>query len=124
MNSNHKIKAIFFDLDGTLRHSVPEGGQVSDEYVRTLGLQLHEEDILRAARWEYLYWANSADLRDDLGLTYLFVAHDLSVVRHISDRVAVMYVGRLAELADVDRLFARPRHPSRQYTSTLMVVQA
>ncbi|HSG44414.1 MAG TPA: HAD family hydrolase [Anaerolineales bacterium] len=66
MNSNHSIKAIFFDLDGTLRHSVPEGGQVSNEYVKTLGLTLHEEDIMRAARWEYLYWANSADLRDDL----------------------------------------------------------
>ena len=66
MNSNQKIKAIFFDLDGTLRHSVPEGGEVSNEYVKTLGLSIHEEDILRAARWEYLYWANSADLRDDL----------------------------------------------------------
>ncbi len=50
-------------------------------------------------------------LQADLGLTYLFIAHDLSVVRHISDRVAVMYVGRLVELADVDPLFSRPRHP-------------
>lgn len=66
MNSNHTIKAIFFDLDGTLRHSVPEGGQVSDEYAVTLGLALNDEDRLRGARWEYLYWANSADLRDDL----------------------------------------------------------
>lgn len=66
MNSNHTIKAIFFDLDGTLRHSVPEGGQVSTEYVISLGLSINDEDRLRAARWEYLYWANSADLRDDL----------------------------------------------------------
>jgi len=66
MNSNQHIKAIFFDLDGTLRHSVPEGGQVSIEYAVTLGLHINEEDQLRAARWEYLYWANSADLRDDL----------------------------------------------------------
>ncbi|HSM69958.1 MAG TPA: HAD family hydrolase [Anaerolineales bacterium] len=66
MNSNHTIKAIFFDLDGTLRHSVPEGGRVVDEYVATLGLSLSEEDRLRGMRWEYLYWANSADLRDDL----------------------------------------------------------
>jgi putative hydrolase of the HAD superfamily len=66
MNSNHSIKAIFFDLDGTLRHSVPEGGQVSDEYAASLGLSITEEDHLRAMRWEHLYWANSPDLRDDL----------------------------------------------------------
>jgi HAD superfamily hydrolase (TIGR01662 family) len=66
MKSNHKIKAIFFDLDGTLRHSVPEGGQVFDEYLLSLGHRLSEEDRLRAMRWEYLYWANSVDLRDDL----------------------------------------------------------
>jgi putative hydrolase of the HAD superfamily len=66
MKSNDHIKAVFFDLDGTLRHSVPEGGQVVDEYVLTLGLSITGQDRLRAARWEYLYWANSADLRDDL----------------------------------------------------------
>jgi peptide/nickel transport system ATP-binding protein len=57
------------------------------------------------------------DLQARLGLTYLFVAHDLSVVRHISDRVAVMYVGQLVELAETGALFARPRHP---YTSALL----
>lgn len=66
MKSNHKIKAIFFDLDGTLRHSVPEGGQVFDEYLLSLGHRLSEEDRLRGMRWEFLYWANSVDLRDDL----------------------------------------------------------
>ena len=66
MNSNHTIKAIFFDLDGTLRHSVPEGGQVSDQYAETLGLTLTQSNRLRGMRWEYEYWANSADLRDDL----------------------------------------------------------
>jgi HAD superfamily hydrolase (TIGR01662 family) len=66
MNSNHSIKAIFFDLDGTLRHSVPEGGQVFDEYLLSHGHRLSEGDRLRAMRWEYLYWANSVDLRDDL----------------------------------------------------------
>jgi oligopeptide transport system ATP-binding protein len=57
------------------------------------------------------------DLQDKLGLTYLFIAHDLSVVRHISDRVAVMYVGRLMELADRDELYERPLHP---YTQSLL----
>ena len=66
MNSNHSIKAIFFDLDGTLRHSVPEASVVSSDYTATLGLHINEEDRLRAARWEYLYWASSPDLRDDL----------------------------------------------------------
>ena len=66
MRSNHHIKAVFFDLDGTLRHSVPEGAQVFDEYLLSLGHPLTDESRQRAMRWEYLYWANSADLRDDL----------------------------------------------------------
>jgi len=57
------------------------------------------------------------DLQADLKLTYLFVAHDLSVVRHISDRVAVMYVGRMVELAETDALFSAPKHP---YTAALL----
>jgi peptide/nickel transport system ATP-binding protein len=56
-------------------------------------------------------------LQNEFGLTYVFVAHDLSVVKHISDRVAVMYVGQLVELAETDALFHHPRHP---YTSSLM----
>ncbi|MDH5643693.1 MAG: HAD family hydrolase [Gemmatimonadota bacterium] len=66
MTSNHSIKAIFFDLDGTLRHSVPEGGDIFNEYVLSLGFRANDEDRLRAARWEHHYWANSVDLRDDL----------------------------------------------------------
>lgn len=57
------------------------------------------------------------DLREELRLTYLFIAHDLSVVRHISDRVAVMYAGRIVELADADDLFTSPKHP---YTEALL----
>ena len=57
------------------------------------------------------------DLQADLRLTYLFVAHDLSVVRHISNRVAVMYVGRMVELAETDELFSAPKHP---YTAALL----
>jgi oligopeptide/dipeptide ABC transporter ATP-binding protein len=57
------------------------------------------------------------DLQDELGLSYVFVAHDLSVVRHVSDRIAVMYLGKIVELAAADRLYAQPKHP---YTATLL----
>ena len=57
------------------------------------------------------------DLKEKLGLTYLFIAHDLSVVEHIADRVAVMYVGKIIELAVTEELYLNPRHP---YTEALL----
>ncbi|RYD62354.1 MAG: ATP-binding cassette domain-containing protein [Sphingomonadales bacterium] len=57
------------------------------------------------------------DLQEEFALTYVFISHDLSVVEYISDRVAVMYAGRIVELSDTEPLFARPRHP---YTSALL----
>ena len=56
-------------------------------------------------------------LQDELGLAYVFIAHDLSVVRHISDRVGVMYLGRMAELGEEDEVYSRPTHP---YTQALL----
>ena len=57
------------------------------------------------------------DLREGLGLTYLFISHDLGVVRHLSNRVVVMYLGRVVESAPTDELFAKPNHP---YTQALL----
>lgn len=57
------------------------------------------------------------DLQNELGLTYLFISHDLSIVRHISDKIGVMYLGKMMEVADSDALFKRPRHP---YTNALL----
>ena len=54
------------------------------------------------------------DLQQELGLTYLFISHNLAVVRHISTRIAVMYLGRIVELAEADALFARPCIPIRE----------
>ena len=54
------------------------------------------------------------DLQDKLGLTYLFIAHDLLVVRHISDRIAVMYLGKMVELADAEEIYSHPLHPYSQ----------
>ena len=58
-----------------------------------------------------------ADLQDELGLTYVFIAHDLGVVRHVSSRIAVMYLGQIVELADAERLYEQPAHP---YTQALL----
>jgi oligopeptide/dipeptide ABC transporter ATP-binding protein len=57
------------------------------------------------------------DLQEEFGLTYLFIAHDLNVVRHISDRVMVMYLGHAVEIADRDQMYAEPKHP---YTGALL----
>jgi oligopeptide/dipeptide ABC transporter ATP-binding protein len=57
------------------------------------------------------------DLQDDMGLSYLFVAHDLSVVRHVSDRIAVMYLGKLMEVSPAEELYTKPIHP---YTEALL----
>jgi HAD superfamily hydrolase (TIGR01549 family) len=65
MLSPDGVQAIFFDLDGTLRHSLPAGGEVLADCAARLGLEVGPEDRLRAMRWEHFYWANSLDLLND-----------------------------------------------------------
>jgi oligopeptide/dipeptide ABC transporter ATP-binding protein len=57
------------------------------------------------------------DLQEELGLTYLFISHDLSVVKHVSNRIAVMYLGEIVEFASSDDIFSNPQHP---YTRALL----
>lgn len=59
------ITVIFFDLDGTIRHTEPRGSDVFADHAARLGLRIRDDDLLRALRWEHLYWANSADLTAD-----------------------------------------------------------
>ena len=65
MLSHNSIQAVFFDLDGTLRHNLPSGGEVFADYAFQLGLDFSHEDRLRAMHWEHYYWAESTDLKAD-----------------------------------------------------------
>ena len=66
MLSPNGIQAILFDLDGTLRHNRPDGGEIFIAHARALGLSFSEDDRLRGIRWEHHYWANSINLRADI----------------------------------------------------------
>ena len=112
---SNSIKAVFFDLDGTLRHSVPEGGTVFNEYVASLRHSFSEEDRLRALRWEYHYWAFSADLRDDL------IAHSADTENFWVEyaRRRLIALGASSEWADQHRMLSSKAsaEPGRWRTS-------
>ncbi len=65
MSSTYKIKAVLFDLDGTLRHHLPTGGEVFVEYIRSLGINISKEDQIRSDHWEHLYFASSPEVQAD-----------------------------------------------------------
>jgi len=79
---------------------------VADEAVSALDLSVRSQ-VLNLMQ----------DLQNESDLTYLFISHDMSVVEYLSDRVAVLYVGKLVELAETEKLFAQPKHP---YTEALL----
>jgi FMN phosphatase YigB (HAD superfamily) len=89
------LKAIFFDLDGTIRHNLPSGAEVFADYARELGLQWSEEDRLRAARWEHFYWANSWELLEDRRL----YEADLTEFWHTYSRRELVALGATAAQA-------------------------
>ena len=83
MNLTNGIKAIFFDLDGTLRQSVPSADEIMNEFLRGQGVNIDQHDHLLGMRWEYSYWADSPDLREDI------VAHSMD-----TDKFWVEYTKR------------------------------
>ena len=83
MNLPNGIKAIFFDLDGTLRQSVPSADEIMNEFLRGQGVNINQHDHLLGMRWEYSYWADSPDLREDI------IAHSMD-----TDKFWVEYTKR------------------------------
>jgi FMN phosphatase YigB (HAD superfamily) len=97
------IRAIFFDLDGTIRHNDPRGGDVFAEHASRLGLRVREDDLLRAMRWEHYYWANSLDLKADRAR---FDGDETGFWAHYSHRQLVALGASAGQAADM----ARPMH--------------
>jgi len=102
--SPHKIKAVLFDLDGTLRHHLPSGGEFFLEYVRSLGIKVSEEDRIRAVHWEHLYFANSPEIqadnetfKDDLKAFWVNFTKRHLIALGIRDTVAAELAPRVSE---------------------------
>ena len=101
-----KIQMIFQDPVGSLDPRMTVREIIADEPISALDVSIQAQVINLMN-----------DLRDEMGLTIMFIAHDLSVVKYFSDRIGVMYYGKMVELADSDELFAHPLHP---YTRSLL----
>ena len=122
---DHQVEQLLEEVGLNADHATRYPHEFSGGQRQRSGLPVHWPYSLsslspmnRSARWTFPIQAQVVnllkDIQDRQGLTYLFIAHDLSMVKYISDRIAVMHYGRLVELATADEVYSHPLHPLHQ----------